>query len=252
MENKVRENKVIAFDAGCGEIDVFYLEDGAPVWGARYWETLSPATAAWDFESILRGMNPTEAGWEYGEFDDLAEVKEAYAELCKAVEARNGRGSVIAEDDDTYPEDAGVSGEMFLEALEIAKDVAMRRDIKVPRVGKPKYVLVSSSAGEGPCDPLECSIVETVFFFDRKSAVRAMVAEVLTMLGDELSECYEEHDYAAEVEKDTFKISGLCDGDYCKEYEITQNGAWYRFEGSTEEPETYAKSWRIVKIPDLV
>lgn len=244
--------KVIAFENNCGGICVFYLENGAPVWGARYWEVLSPATAAWDYEAVLRGVNPAEAGWEYGEFDDLDEVKKAYATLCKEVEARNNLAEVIAEDLDTYPEDAGVCGEMFLEALEVAKDVAMRRDVQVPPVGKPRFVLVSGSFGSGPAEPDIGTNANVLFFSDRRSAVRAMVAEVLSLLGSELSEEWSENGYDLQVEKESFKVYDARDDDESEEYEVTSNEAWYRFEGSTEDPSTYTKSWRIVKIPDLV
>ena len=240
------ENKVIAFEGAYDEVDLFYLEGDTPVWGALYREHLSPATAAWDFEAILRGVNPAEAGWQLGEFDTLEEAKGAYSAVCDAIGGGSSKAAVLAEDFETYPDDTlGACGDMFLEALDMAKEVAMHRDFRVPATGKPKYALVSSSSWEDDSSPELDMVLNTMFFSDKESAVRAMALQLYEMLDEELSEDWDDNEYDSEIEKRGFSISG---DSYC----ITEYSAWYSDEGDPEEPGAFKKVWKIVPVPSLV
>ena len=126
-----RENEMTnikAVEDNAGGISIFALDqDRKLIWGSLYTYELGPKEAAEDYKRLLDGADPVAEGWEweYGEFDDFAQVKEAYQHLIENWEDEfNGGFSVLAEDGLFFPEAAvgSYNGRLFLQELGVAVD----------------------------------------------------------------------------------------------------------------------------------
>lgn len=108
------------YEDNAGRYRIFQLGDGKVVWSAGYSDLRD---AAEDYAMIMRGIVPSEEGWERGGHLDVEDADELREELRCA--ERNGGAELVAEDADCYDDD-------FMAAVRAAQrahaDFRMRRE----------------------------------------------------------------------------------------------------------------------------